>query len=345
MADSRGNSRKNTENDSSIEVVQIDGLVIMKLIKHCHELEASTSGSGIAQGALLGLVTDTRLEITHCFPFPSGTDETVDDEDFQLTMMRRLRQVNVDHQHVGWYQSSQFGNFLSPQLLESQFSYQTSIDESVCLIFDTAKTAQGFLSLKAYRMTRDAVKMFKDNDFSPDSIKDLHISFETMFSQVPIVVKNSHLMNALLLDIQDQLPMSVGGNQYLDLGTATTLETQLRSMMDSVDELNQESIKFNKHQNLMLKQFQEKTRFVQKRQLENQARTARGEDPLPEEDMSKLFKNVPAPSRLNPLILSGTINFTADEVSEFCSQSLAKLFLTEPLQNSKIDLGQAAPTI
>ena len=164
-------------------------------------------------------------------------------------------------------------------------------------------------------MTRDAVKMFKDNDFSPDSIKDLHISFETMFSQVPIVVKNSHLMNALLLDIQDQLPRSAGGNQYLDLGTATTLETQLRSMMDSVDELNQESIKFNKHQNLMLKQFQEKTRFVQKRQLENQARTARGEDPLPEEDISKLFKNVPAPSRLNPLILSGTINFTADEVS------------------------------
>ena len=107
---------------------------------------------------MLGLVADTRLEITHCFPFPSGTDETVDDEDFQLTMMRRLRwvlhllrhhharlrvnlrtlrprQVNVDHQHVGWYQSSQFGNFLSPQLLESQFSYQTSIDESVCLIF------------------------------------------------------------------------------------------------------------------------------------------------------------------------------------------------------------------
>ena len=113
MADSRGNSRKNTEtNESSIEVrrksttqissedvsaaqvVQIDGLVIMKLIKHCHELEASTSGSGIAQGALLGLVADTKLEITHCFPFPSGTDETVDDEDFQLTMMRRLRQVS-----------------------------------------------------------------------------------------------------------------------------------------------------------------------------------------------------------------------------------------------------------
>ena len=39
-----------------------------------------------------------------------------------------------------------------------------------------------------------------------------------------------------------------------------TLETQLRVMMDAVDELNQESIKFNKHQNLVLKQYQEKTR-------------------------------------------------------------------------------------
>ena len=35
-----------------------------------------------------------------------------------------------------------------------------------------------------------------------------------------------------------------------------TLETELRVMMDAVDELNQESIKFNKHQNLVLKQYQ-----------------------------------------------------------------------------------------
>ena len=33
------------------------------------------------------------------------------------------------------------------------------------------------------------------------------------------------------------------------------------------------------------------------------------------------------------------------QVSEFCSQSLAKLFLTEPLQNSKISLGQAASNV
>ena len=60
----------------------------MKLIKHCHEVDHANQG--IAQGALLGLVADTRLEITHSFPFPSGNDDSVDDEDFQLDMMRRF---------------------------------------------------------------------------------------------------------------------------------------------------------------------------------------------------------------------------------------------------------------
>merc|ERR1712050_153926 len=74
----------------------------------------------------------------------------------------------------------------------------------------------GFLSVKAYRMTKEAIKMFKEGDFSPESIKDLHISYESMFTQVPIIIKNSHLMNALLLEMQDQLPLTAGGTQYLD---------------------------------------------------------------------------------------------------------------------------------
>merc|ERR1711936_946292 len=150
----------------------------------------------------------------------------------------------------------------------------------------------------------------------------------TMFTQVPIVIKNSHLMNALMLEMQESLTLDVGGTQFLDLGTAHTLETELRAMMDAVDEQNQE-----------------KTRWIQKRQLENQARSTRGEEPLPDEDLTKMFKIPMAPSRLNPLILSGTISHTADEVSEFCSQSVAKLFLTEPLQDAKTSTAAAASSL
>lgn len=122
----------------------------MKIVKHCHE--ESTSNIDVAQGALLGLVVDKCLEITNCFPF-STTDESMDEEEYQLTMMRRLRRVNVDHFHVGWYQSADVGNFLSLPFVDSQFHYQTSIQESVVLIYDTQKSARGFLAIKAYRLT------------------------------------------------------------------------------------------------------------------------------------------------------------------------------------------------
>jgi translation initiation factor 3 subunit H len=54
-------------------------------------------------------------------------------------MMRRLRRVNVDHFHVGWYQSADVGNFLSLPLLESQYHYQTSIEESVVVIYGKSR--------------------------------------------------------------------------------------------------------------------------------------------------------------------------------------------------------------
>ena len=38
-----------------------------------------------------------RLEVTHCFPFMSVTDDSQDDGEFQLTMMRRLRQVKENN--------------------------------------------------------------------------------------------------------------------------------------------------------------------------------------------------------------------------------------------------------
>ena len=49
--------------------------VVLKILKHCQE---EGSGSDLVQGVLLGLVENSRLEITNCFPFPRHTE----DEDF-----------------------------------------------------------------------------------------------------------------------------------------------------------------------------------------------------------------------------------------------------------------------
>ncbi|VDI61841.1 translation initiation factor 3 subunit H [Mytilus galloprovincialis] len=64
-------SRKHTS--SPVQYVQIDGLVVLKIVKHCQEEAAG--GTDLVQGVLLGLVVDNKLEITNCFPFPRHNDE------------------------------------------------------------------------------------------------------------------------------------------------------------------------------------------------------------------------------------------------------------------------------
>lgn len=46
----------------------------MKIIKHCQE-ESAAGTTNEVQGVLLGLVTEGRLEVTNCFPFPRHTEE------------------------------------------------------------------------------------------------------------------------------------------------------------------------------------------------------------------------------------------------------------------------------
>lgn len=332
MAGRSGSSRKFPENESTIAYVQCDGLAAMKIVKHCHE--ESASNMDIAQGALLGLVVDNRLEITNCFPFPKQADETMDEEEYQLAMMRRLRRVNVDHFHVGWYQSADVGNFLSLPLLESQYHYQTSIEESVVVIYDTQKSSRGFLTLKAYRLTPQAIEMYKEGEFTPEVLLKLKVGYENLFTEVPIVIKNSALTNIMMSELCEMVPEEEGA-KFLDLGTASVLEGQLRCLMDRVDELNQEAIKFNRYQQLVNRQQQDKHRFLQKRTQENAARAAKDEAPLPEEDINKLFRPHPVPPRLNPMLIAGQINTFSQHIAQFCSQSLAKLYITQALQNAK----------
>lgn len=67
-------------------------------------------------------------------------------------------------------------------------------------------------------------------------------------------------------------------------------------------------------------------------QVENQARLARGDQPVPEDDIHKNYKPPPPPSRLDSLLLAGQINCYADQITEFATQSFGKLFMADSLQ-------------
>lgn len=183
-------------------------------------------------------------------------------------------------------------------------------------------------------MTPQAIELYKEGEFTPEALLKLKVGYESLFTEVPIFIKNSPLTNIMMSELAETVPEEQGA-KFLDLGTASVLEGQLRCLMDRVDELNQEAIKFNRYQQLVSRQQQDKHRYLQKRAQENAARAAKGEPPLPEEDINKIFRPHPVPPRLNPLIIGGQINTYSQHINQFCSQSLAKLYITQALQNAK----------
>jgi hypothetical protein len=129
--------------------VQIDGLVLLKLLT-----VAKDRLPNFATGQLLGMESNdgTRLEVTHCFPTPEGLD---DSEEFQTQMMTKLRTMNVDDNTVGWFTASSLGQFVTTSFLEAQYSYQTNIPSSVCVVYDPYRTFNGRLYIKAYRLSSE----------------------------------------------------------------------------------------------------------------------------------------------------------------------------------------------
>ncbi|XP_017310338.1 eukaryotic translation initiation factor 3 subunit H-B [Ictalurus punctatus] len=327
----RKDASPGTSLESAVKQVQIEGLVVLKIIKHYQE---EGQGSEVVQGVLLGLVVDDRLEITNCFPFPQHTEDDADFDEvqYQMEMMRSLRHVNIDHLHVGWYQSTFFGSFMSRALLDSQFSYQHAIEESVVLIYDPIKTSQGSLSLKAYRLTPKLMEICKEKDFSAEGLKKASVGYENMFEEVPIVIKNSHLINVLLWELEDKSTV-VEKHELLSLSSSSHLEKSLQMLMDRVDDMCQDINKYNNFSRSLSKQQQQKHQYVQRRQQENAQRQSRGEPPLPEEDLTKLFKPPQPPPRMDSLLIAGQINTYCQTVKEFTSQNLGKLFMAEALQD------------
>ncbi|XP_009993667.1 PREDICTED: eukaryotic translation initiation factor 3 subunit H [Chaetura pelagica] len=305
--------------------------VVLKIIKHYQE---EGQGNEVVQGVLLGLVVDDRLEITNCFPFPQHTEDDADFDEvqYQMEMMRSLRHVNIDHLHVGWYQSTYYGSFVTRALLDSQFSYQHAIEESVVLIYDPIKTAQGSLSLKAYRLTPKLMEVCKEKDFSPEALKKANIAYENMFEEVPIVIKNSYLINVMLWELEKKSAVA-DRHELLSLASSNHLGKSLQLLMDRVDEMSQDIVKYNTYLRNVSKQQQQKHQYQQRRQQENIQRQSRGEPPLPEEDINKLFKPPQPPPRMESLLIAGQINTYCQNIKEFNAQNLGKLFMAQALQD------------
>jgi hypothetical protein len=189
----QGPRRPTAREGGGLRVVQLDGLVLLKIIKHCTQ-----SLPELCAGSLLGMDTESHaLEVTNCFPFPVNADDDGDYDaaEYHSEMMNLLRDVNVDNNSVGWYRSAYMGSFCTSDLVEHQFNHQSSLDQgsnqakSVVLIYDPFQTKKGKLGLKAMRLSDKFMKEYAAHKAS-NYTTELNLSSERVLEEVPIEITN-----------------------------------------------------------------------------------------------------------------------------------------------------------
>ncbi|XP_024378109.1 eukaryotic translation initiation factor 3 subunit H isoform X1 [Physcomitrium patens] len=313
-----------------LRVVQIEGLVALKIIKHCKECMPA-----LVTGQLLGLDIGSILEVTNCFPFPSrgGEDEDELDTDganYQLEMMRCLREVNVDNNTVGWYQSTYMGSFQTVELIETFLNYQENIKRCVCIIYDPVRSGQGVLALKALKLSEDFMELYRSQSLSGEKLREKNMAWTHIFEEIPVKISNSALVSSLMTELEPEAPATQCDFDRLVLSTNPFMEKNLEFLIECMDDLSMEQQKFQYYYRNLSRQQAQQQAWLQKRRTENAARRASGEEPLPEEEPNNpVFKILPEPSRLDSYLITNQISNYCSQVNGFAGQSLSKLYLMD----------------
>jgi translation initiation factor 3 subunit H len=315
-----------------LRVVQIDGLVVLKIVKHCKECQPA-----LVTGQLLGLDIGSILEVTNCFPFPSrgGEEEEegeADGANYQLEMMRCLREVNVDNNTVGWYQSTYMGSFQTVELIETFLNYQENIKRCVCIIYDPLRSAQGILALKALRLTDSFMELYRTQNFTGEKLREKNMSWTSIFEEIPVKISNSSLVSSVMTELETDAPATQSDFDRLLLSTNPFYEKNLEFLIECMDDLGMEQQKFQYYYRNLSRQQGQQQAWLQKRRAENMARRAAGEEPLPEEDPNNpVFKPIPEPSRLDSYLITNQVANYCDQINGFSGQSLSKIYLMDAL--------------
>lgn len=106
---------------------------------------------------------------------------------YQASMLRSLKEVQVDDSIVGFYQATTLGSFFNQSLVETQAIHQDRLRHGGIVVVhgksfalrllcyrmlilcpDISQTARGNASFRAFRLTKAFLDAYKRNNFSTD---------------------------------------------------------------------------------------------------------------------------------------------------------------------------------
>ncbi|OAQ67918.1 eukaryotic translation initiation factor 3 subunit H [Pochonia chlamydosporia 170] len=345
--------------DAPFQAVQVEALVIMKIAKHC-----SSTFPTVATGFIVGMDQNDVLDVTNTFQFPTVEGAVTDGHQndtsqiaaaaprqksnisYQNEMIRHLKEVNVDANNVGWYTSATMGNFVNMGFIENQYHYQKDNDRAVALVYDTSKSSQGNLTLRAFRLTTAFMTAYKEGKFTTEILQKSKLTFRDILAELPINVHNSHLLTSFLHQIparpeEDEIEQpnslsdlkrdSVKPPLYpsidsLDLSIDPFLEKTCDLLLESIESHYTDLNNFQFYQRQVTREQAKISQWQAKRKAENAQRVVAKQPPLPEDEWQRLFKMPQEPSRLEGMLNAKQVEQYSKQVDGFTSNVTAKMF-------------------
>jgi translation initiation factor 3 subunit H len=293
------------DDKTEIERIEVDALVILQIMKHCRQHAPHP-----VTGQLLGLDVGGVLELTHCFGYvqKGGGDDhernaqTQDDgEQYQLDMLKRLREVNVDSNTVGWYQTTHLGQFFSDTVIDTQYLYQKEIPRSVLLVYDPLQSRIGKPAFKALRLTSQFMEKYAETrELNKSALTDLPSN--GMFMELPISITSPAITEAFLIDWALADSSSTTQLETLDVENQAFMEKNTQLLIGSLQDLAEEQQKIQQYE-----------------------RQASGrQDP---KGKGRGFRQVQQPRQLDTMILSQQIQNYCKQINNSAADSFGKIFL------------------
>lgn len=322
--------------------VQITSLVLLKIIKHCQDY----TDADIATGVLLGMDLEDKskrevnLEVTNCFGLPKVSSESAEVDNYTYSMMKLFREVNVDNNNVGFFQSgnlSTSGNDVD--LVKSLYSHQKDLNNNVVsIIYDPVRSRQGTLAIKAFRLSPEYMKVldrgrkFREHVL-PQSAAAAHFAAtaKNVLQEIPIKIKDLSLSRALAWELQSQ---NLGACDRLELSINPYMRKGLEVLSATVEDTKADLLELSKHGRILMTKKQDRFKWIQERKHENSRLKKEGKRPLPDKDRSlpifkpTVFRDMNGQDgRLKTHLSSNRVSATCNQINKFSGNTFNKLYL------------------
>merc|ERR1712093_135105 len=168
-----------TAKEIPLNSVQIEALVVMKIVKACSATFPTT-----ATGSIVGMDINGTLQITNCFPFPTAD-------------------IAASDSHPNDHMAASNIAAAAPRS-KANIAYQN--ERMVALVHDVSRSSQGALSLRAFRLSPTFMAAFKESKFTTEHMQKSKLTYKDILIELPIIVHNSHLLTSFIHQMPAELP-------------------------------------------------------------------------------------------------------------------------------------------